>query len=86
METRSIHRAPEIRSDGDKFVIGGYAAVFYRAGDPSTEYELWPGTVERIAPTAFDEAVKVRFPPVALIEPEPADWNEPFVGSNHSTA
>lgn len=37
-------------------VITGYAAVFYRADDPGTEFELFPGCVERIMPTAFDRA------------------------------
>jgi phage head maturation protease len=48
----------EKRADG-KPVIVGYASVFYRAGDPTTEYWLWPGeVVERIMPTAFDRAAK----------------------------
>jgi len=38
--------------------IHGYAAIFYRAGDRSTQYQLWPGAVERIMPTAFNEALK----------------------------
>lgn len=43
--------------------ISGYAVVFYRAGDPGTEYELWPstgngrGAVERIMPGALDKSV-----------------------------
>lgn len=52
------------RSDGALPLIVGYASVFYRAGDPSTEFEMWPAdkyggrVVERIMPTAFDRAVK----------------------------
>lgn len=46
------------RSDGAAPLITGYASVFYREGDRSTEYELGPGLVERIAPAAFDRAVK----------------------------
>jgi uncharacterized protein len=38
--------------------LTGYAAVFYRDGDEGTEYELWDGVVERISPTAFNEALK----------------------------
>ncbi len=40
--------------------ITGYGAVFYRDGEPGTEYELWPAgsnhlrAVERVGPTAFD--------------------------------
>lgn len=43
--------------------ISGYAIVFYRAGDPGTEYELWPasgttrGAVERIMPGALDRSL-----------------------------
>ena len=52
------------RADGALPLIVGYAAVFYREGDPSTEFEMWPAdaygprVVERIMPTAFDRAVK----------------------------
>lgn len=45
------------RADGAP-VIEGYAAVFYRAGDPGTEYRLWPDLWERIMPGAFDEAIR----------------------------
>ncbi len=45
------------RADGAAPLITGYAAVFYRAGDAGTEYEMWPGLVERIMPTAFDKAI-----------------------------
>lgn len=44
-------------------MITGYAAVFYREGDPGTEYEMLPAdawgprVVERIMPTAFDKAI-----------------------------
>lgn len=59
-------RRPELReqSDGAPPMIVGYAAVFYREGDPGTEYEMWPAgsgwprVVERIMPGAFDRAVK----------------------------
>jgi len=36
--------------------IAGYAAVYYD-GTRETEYELWPGVVERIMPGAFDRAL-----------------------------
>src|SRR5215475_2335681 len=36
----------------------GFAAVFYKDGDPDTEYQLYPDLVERIAPGAFDRAVR----------------------------
>jgi hypothetical protein len=41
--------------DGPK--IEGYAAVFYRDDDPGTEFELFDGFVERIAPGAFDDVL-----------------------------
>lgn len=52
------------RPDGATPRIVGYAAVFYRANDPSTEFEMlpaengWPRVVERMMPGAFDAAVK----------------------------
>lgn len=48
------------RSEGDSSLpqITGYAAVFYNAGEPGTEYRLWDDMVERIRPGAFDRAVK----------------------------
>ena len=47
----------EKRADG-KTVLEGYAAIFYRAGDAGTEYQLYPGMVERVLPTAFDRALR----------------------------
>lgn len=49
----------ETRADGngDAKTISGYAAVFYREGDPGTVYEMWPDLHERIMPGAFDRAV-----------------------------
>lgn len=47
----------ETRADGKPMVVG-YAAVYYDAGDPGTEYELLPDVVERIAPGAFDRALR----------------------------
>lgn len=52
------------RADGAPPLITGYASVFFRAGDPSTEYEMWPAdqygprVVEHIMPTAFERAIK----------------------------
>jgi HK97 family phage prohead protease len=60
-ERRFIGSGPagiEVRQDGDRpRTLSGYAALFYRADDPGTEYELWDGAVERILPGAFDAAV-----------------------------
>ncbi len=46
------------RSNGQMPLIVGYGAVFYREGQPGTEYWLWDNIVERIAPTAFDRAIR----------------------------
>jgi len=52
----------EARADGQGEKITGVAAVYYRAGDAGTEYELYRGMcgriVERIMPGAFDRALK----------------------------
>ena len=46
----------ETRDNGKPLIVG-YAAVFHRDGDAGTEYQLFPGLVERIAPTAFTRSV-----------------------------
>lgn len=58
METRSIKGTVgiECRADGKEQIIG-YGAVFYRAGDPGTEYEMWQGVVERVDRAAFKNAL-----------------------------
>jgi uncharacterized protein len=38
-------------------MITGYAAVFYRKDDPGTQFGLWAGCVERVAPTAFNNVI-----------------------------
>jgi len=47
----------EKRADGQLPLITGYGAVFYRDGEPGTEYWLWDSFVERIAPGAFSRAI-----------------------------
>lgn len=47
---------PEVRSTRPG-MIEGYAAVFYD-GTPPSEYQLYDDTVERIAPGAFDRAIR----------------------------
>jgi HK97 family phage prohead protease len=47
----------ETRADGSKMIVG-YGAVFHRADDPGTEYQLWRGAVERVGRSAFDNALK----------------------------
>lgn len=48
----------EKRSEGESSRITGYAAVFYRAGEPGTEFRIFDDVVERIAPGAFDDTLK----------------------------
>jgi len=49
----------EIRTEeGKPPKIEGYGAVFYRDGDPGTEYQLWADAYERVLPGAFDRAMK----------------------------
>lgn len=49
----------QVRADGDAApVISGYGAVFYREGVAGTELELYSDLFERIAPGAFDRALR----------------------------
>lgn len=48
----------QMRDDGKVQFISGYGAVFFREGDPGTEYRLWHDIVERILPGAFDRALR----------------------------
>lgn len=69
MERRvTPNRAIEIRQadeDGGS-TITGYAAVYYREGDESTEYKLRNGVVERIQPGAFNDVLEERQDVLAL--------------------
>jgi HK97 family phage prohead protease len=49
--------ALEERTDGPPS-LQGYCAVYYRADQPGTQYELWPGVFERILPGAFHESLR----------------------------
>lgn len=56
MKRRLLKRSVTVQNDDDVRVASGYAAVFYKDGDPDTEYVV--GRVrERIAPGAFDRAI-----------------------------
>ena len=61
MERRTLSGAAaglQVRAaDGKPPVIEGYGAVYYRAGQPGTEYRLWQDCYERIMPGAFDAAL-----------------------------
>lgn len=62
MERRynAAHRMKVTKREDGTTSIGGYAAVYYRDGDPTTEFELWPGVRERVVPGAFDRAIRER--------------------------
>jgi HK97 family phage prohead protease len=60
----------ETREDG-KTVASGYAAVFHRADDPGTQYNLAKDFVERIAPTAFERALRDKHDARALFNHDP---------------
>lgn len=62
MERRynAAHRMKITKREDGTTSIGGYAAVYYRDGDPTTEFELWPGVRERVVPGAFDRAIRER--------------------------
>ena len=61
MERRLLESEVRIDGTGSKKKISGTAAVFYRAGEPGTEYDLagygMPGVKERIMPGAFKRAL-----------------------------
>lgn len=57
VENRSAGVRVSKRENGAS-VIEGYAAVFYREGDPGTEFALWDDLIERIMPGAFDRAIR----------------------------
>ena len=38
--------------------IEGYAAVYYREGEPETEYQIWSDFIERLMPGCFDSALE----------------------------
>jgi uncharacterized protein len=58
------------KRDGQPSKITGYAAVFYD-GTRDTEYELWPGVFERIAPNAFDQVLLDNYDTRALFNHDP---------------
>mgnify|MGYP003110111635 FL=1 len=60
----------ETRDDGTN-VISGYAAVYYRADDAGTQYELLPEYFERIKTGAFDRALAERQDVRALFNHDP---------------
>ena len=55
MEHRALTGEVSLNEEENK--ISGYAAVFYRADDPGTEYAITDELVERIERGAFDDAV-----------------------------
>ena len=78
IERRGALIRPSVRAaeSGGAKVLTGLAAVFYRDGDPTTEFVLWSNSyekvVERIMPTAFDAAIASPDDVRALIDHEPS--------------
>lgn len=60
----------ETRADGKPMIVG-YGAVFHRATDPGTQYELWTDTIERVSPKAFDAAMQRKDDTRALFNHDP---------------
>ena len=59
MERRVVDRKVDVETREDRTkTVTGYAAVYYREGESGTEYRLWGDTYERIAPGAFDVALR----------------------------
>lgn len=54
-EHRSLKLPVKLETRDGKQRIEGYAAVFYNASDPGTEYKIYADIVERVMPTAFQE-------------------------------
>lgn len=60
MECRTLEAAgpPQIlKRENAPPAIQGYAAIHYD-GTPETEFELWPGALERILPGTFERAAR----------------------------
>lgn len=72
IQTRQIRGRIEVRNDGEggSPEIVGHAAVFYD-GTPETEFRLWSDLVERIAPGAFDRALREGHDVRALVNHNP---------------
>ena len=61
MERRFIQFSEplEVReNEGGGATVAGYAAVYYRADNPGTEFEVFSGVRERIVSGAFDRAIR----------------------------
>jgi len=53
-------------------MVTGHAAVYYDAKDPGTRYMLWDDVEERVAPGAFDRAIKDKQDTRALFNHDPS--------------
>jgi len=58
MERRNHSAGLRIKRENEVPKIFGYASVFYNPDDPGTQFRLWGNVVERVAPTAFSEALQ----------------------------
>lgn len=48
---------PQLRSDGDKQYIEGYAVLFYDPKNPGSEYNMGGDCFERVSKNAFDDVL-----------------------------
>lgn len=53
-----ILSTPRIEQRAGNLVVTGHAAVFYKANNPGTEFELTDEIIERVSPTTFTRALK----------------------------
>ena len=76
-ETKQEHRSnphkPEVvkRSEGEGQCVEGYAAVFWDAEDPGSEYWLWEDLCERIDSACFNRAIAEQQPCRCFVNHDP---------------
>lgn len=71
MKTDQVICRTEFRFDEEAQSIEGYAAVFYDANDPGTEYKMGSWFIERLDPRAFNSALKRKDDVRALYNHDP---------------
>lgn len=70
--TRMAPVRVESRAGGSGKTMTGYGAVFYNARTPGTQYRLFEDIYERIAPTAFDRAIREKHDARGLFNHDPS--------------
>lgn len=71
MVPAAVHPVTLVRTEGKPTTVRGYAAVFYRADNPGTEYWLFKDLVERVGKQAFDRAIQEKDDARALFNHDP---------------